>query len=140
MNALIYLDTNIYIDFFEDRTDRLRPLGEFAFGLIKKSLDCHYKIITSNVLIDELMHNGYEKEIIELTSKLKIAKKLINVEFKEGDNMILHTLIKERKTPFNDTKHAILAQRAGAKFFVTRNMKDFEELQDLITPVYPETL
>jgi predicted nucleic acid-binding protein len=40
MSELIYVDTNVLIDFFLNRKDALRPIGDFAFELFKKSIDC----------------------------------------------------------------------------------------------------
>ena len=55
-----YLDTNIYIDYFLNRIDKLRPLGDFAFNLIKKIVIGEYKLIISDLVILELEHNGFE--------------------------------------------------------------------------------
>ncbi len=38
----IYVDTNIYLDFFLNRKDKLRPLGDFAFELFKRTLAKSY--------------------------------------------------------------------------------------------------
>ena len=40
----IYFDTNIYLDFLENRNDRLRPLGELASQLFKRSINCEFFI------------------------------------------------------------------------------------------------
>ena len=42
METLIYPDTNFYIDYFEDRRDNIRPLGEFAFSVLKRA----FKLVT----------------------------------------------------------------------------------------------
>ena len=136
----IYIDTACYIDHFEGRIDNLRPLGEFAYNLIRKSIECEYKIIISNLVIDELEFNDYGKKIQELISDLKEADKLIFVEETSKDEEKARKIKNKRNTALNDTKHAVIANRAKAVFLVTRNMKDFEELQDLVTLKYPENL
>lgn len=139
-NELIYIDTNCYIDHFEGRVDKLRPLGEFAYNLIRKSIECEYKIIISNLVIDELEFNGYGDKIQELIRDLKALQKVITIEVTAEDEAKTLKIRKERNTAFNDTKHAVVANRAKAKFLVTRNTKDYEELQDLVELKYPENL
>lgn len=139
-NELIYPDTNFYIDYFENRVDRLRPLGEFAYNLLRKSMLCEYKIILSSLVIDELEFNGYGEKIKDLIKSLKDLDKIIFIKESEDDDRKARKLKKERNTSLNDTKHAILAQKSKALFLVTRNMNDFTELQDLIQLKYPENL
>jgi len=136
----VYIDTNVYIDYFLNRTDKLRPLGDFAFNLIKKIVIEEYKLIISDLVILELEHNGFEKQVKILLEKLKENNNLTFVTSIEEDNVKTNKIVKERKTSFNDTKHAIMANRAKADYFVTRNVKDFEDLNDIVYPIYPENL
>ncbi|MBD3304094.1 hypothetical protein GF343_03040 [Candidatus Woesearchaeota archaeon] len=57
-----------------------------------------------------------------------------------ADEKETRKIIKERKTSFNDTKHAVLARRAKADYLITRNVKDFNQLRDLINIALPENL
>jgi predicted nucleic acid-binding protein len=136
----MYPDTNFYIDYFENRIDRLRPLGEFAYNLLRKSMECEYRIIISSLVIDELEFNGYKEKIEELMNDLKELNKLVYVEESDEDNKKAHKLKREKHTSLNDTKHAVIANRVKAKYLVTRNMKDYGDLQDLVQLKYPENL
>ena len=136
----VYLDTNIYIDYFLNRIDKLRPLGDFAFNLIKKIIMGEYKLIISDLVIIELERNGFEKQVKVLLEKLKETNNLIFVISTKEDNLRTKNIVKNRKTSFNDTKHAIVASKTKADYFVTRNIKDFEDLNDLVYPIYPESL
>lgn len=49
-----YLDTSIWLDYFENRADKFRPLGEWALALLAKIRDRGNKIIVSDVVLDEL--------------------------------------------------------------------------------------
>ncbi len=140
MEKLIYLDTNIYLDYLENRTDKLRPLGEFAFQLIKRAIECEFKIIISSLIIDELEYNNYSKQIKNLINDLKELNKLIYTEETKDDEQKARNLKQKFKTSLNDTKHAVIAQRRGAKFLVTRNIKDYGELQNLVKIRFPENL
>jgi len=134
----IYIDTNVYIDHFQNRVDKLRPLGEFAFNSIRKSVECEYRIIISSVVLDELEYNGYAEDIKELTKNLKALNKITYTEESEED--IKRVRMFGLKSSINDAKHAVIAIRSKAKYLVTRNIKDFEMFQNLIKIRYPEEL
>ena len=136
----LYLDTNIYIDYFDGRVDNLRPLGEFAFNLLKRALDCEFQIIISSLVLDELEYNTYKENMLSLIKDLKEKDKLLIIEVNDGDVNNAKRIKKERKTSYNDTLHAVLANRIKANFLVTRNLKDFQEFFDLIKVVLPENL
>lgn len=50
MRKRYYLDTSIWRDYFENRTDRFRPLGEWAFLFIKKAVQNSDLILYSGCL------------------------------------------------------------------------------------------
>ena len=138
MSKLIYVDTNVYIDLFENRQDRFRPLGEIAAQLFQRGLDCEFNIILSPVIISEAQDNSYEKELQELIFSLRTANKIVDTEFSYNDKKYARELSNLRKTPFKDTCHAIIAARMKADFLVTRNIKDFENISDIITIISPD--
>lgn len=135
-NELIYLDTNIYMDYFLIREDRLRPLSDFAFELLRKTFECEYKIAISDWLLFELEKNNVPVEKInELLKDLKDLNKLVKVERKDED-----VTKAERYKNWKDALHAILAKKSGAVYLVTRNVEDFFDVQDLIEIKLPENL
>ncbi len=140
MADLLYIDTNIFMDHFDGRVDRLRPLGEFAFQLLKRSAECHFDIIISTLLLEELFYNLDENRVKELLSSFDTKGKILRAEISQSDMNKARRICHERKTPFNDTLHAVIANRMKATFFVTRNMKDFVALQDLVVLALPENL
>ena len=140
MSKKIYLDTNIYIDYFEGRVDNLRPLGEFAYELLRKTFSCEFFIVISTLVLKELTYNGYEEQIKILIEELKKKEKIQCIELTREDKEYGLSLIKNRKTPHNDTFHVVLAQKAKAEYVVTRNLKDFIEMFDLIEIALPENL
>ena len=75
MEQFIYIDTNVWIDFWEDRRDNIRPLGEFAFQLLKKAYECKYRIIVSGLVIDELDLFYSKETIIEIMKNLRASGK-----------------------------------------------------------------
>lgn len=133
MAELIYIDTNVWIDFFLDRKDKLRPLGDFAFELIQKSLSCKYFIVVSDWLIRELKFTDHLDSFKQLEKELVKHEKVVYVKSSFED----FSIAKEKKN-WHDALHEILALKSGADYLVTRNIKDFEG--NIIPVVFPENL
>jgi len=140
MARLIYIDTNIYLDYLENRTDKMRPLGEFAYEVFRRAFGCEFKIIVSEHLLDELEKFVTEQEIGFVLGKIKSAGKEVPLEVLESDIQKANALAAQRKVPWPDTLHAVLAIRGGAECIVTRNKKDFDPFSDLIEAVFPEEI
>ncbi len=140
MSLPIYIDTNVYIDHFMNRSDYLLPLGEFAFQLLKRALDCEFDIIMSSLVLEELFYNSYGERINALIAEFESKGKIIHVDASEEDRRTAREICKERRTDVNDTVHAVIARRVNAAYLVTRNLRDFEELIDLIPIRLPELL
>lgn len=140
MSQLIYLDTNIYLDYFENRNDYLRPLGEFAFNLLRKTINCEFDILISSLLNDEIRANGYQKQMQELISVLEVRHKVINVEISVKDKVNAAFLSKQHNKPFSDVLHYFIAKKNNAELFVTRNIKDFPTLDGYPEIVFPENI
>ena len=97
-----YLDTSIWLDYFENRQDRFRPLGEWALALLSQIRAKGDKIIVSDVVLNELIGRpaqeilGPFKECIEHVTttdeQLKECKKIhTRMKIPRGD--ILHAII-----------------------------------------------
>ena len=138
--SLIYIDTNIYLDYFEGRNDYLRPLGEFAFQTFQRTLSCEFTIIFSGLVLKELSNYMNEEDLYSLLNELKEKNKLIETKTTFQDKEKARQMIKQKRTDFNDTLHAIIAQRMNAKYLVTRNVKDYLELQEIVKIMMPESL
>ena len=67
-----YLDTSIWLDFFEARDEPKLPKGKLAHALIKKIIQERSKIVYSNLSFSELEYIGYSLyELDEMFSPLK---------------------------------------------------------------------
>ena len=138
MSRLIYIDTNVYLDLIENRTDRFRPLGEIAGQLIQRALDCEFTIIISSVVVDEIKYNGYYKDFLVLFNDLKDKNKIIYTEETYKDRVYADELKNLRRTPFKDTCHTVIAARMKAEVLITRNLKDFQNFLDIIEIISPD--
>ncbi len=135
MAEKLYLDTNIYLDYFENRHDNIRPLGFFAYNLIRRCIEGEVKLIMSDWVIEEFGKIGDAYKINDLIRTLKKHGSLLMVRTNSQD------LSKSRKYKNKpDTLHAILAIKTCADYFVTRNIKNFPNFQNSINIVLPENI
>ena len=93
--SLIYLDTNIYLDYWGDRRDKFRPLGEFAYTVLRRSVECEFMILTSDLVLNELRGLIEDAEIKEVFSNLKESNKLVIEKVGDSDVNMAKTLKKE---------------------------------------------
>lgn len=133
--TLIYIDTNVWLDYFYDRKDRLRPLGSFAFELLRKAVMCQYTVIISDWVIAEVEGQGCGEEMKKASKWLNESKKLLFVHVDE--DMRLRA---RKKSHWQDELHALLAEKANASFLVTRNIADFSSNRHSFEVVFPEKL
>jgi len=84
MPERFYLDSSIWRDYYENRKDKFRPLGEWALRLIKNIIENKNYILYSDFVIKELKI-GYNKEeinkIFEIVNKRNL---LIKVNISES--------------------------------------------------------
>jgi|SRR3989338_3159071 len=130
-----YLDTSIWIDYFEDRKDGTRPLGEFAFNFLRWCRNNNHQILYSDLVINELLGNFSEKEIKdfflpfkELSHKVKISKEQLS----EAEKLELN----KKSAHKSDILHAILA-RDNCAVVVARD-RHFDYLLDIVEVLKPE--
>lgn len=126
MSELIYIDSNVYLDYLLNRKDRLRPLSDFAFELLKKAVSCEYWILMSDTVLDEISAYTSKEDIEKLIGM--IQKKLKLVPREENDFIRAKQISPSNKI---DALHYVLAKKGGAKIIVTRNIQhfDFSDLQ-----------
>jgi len=137
MTQKYYLDTCIWRDYFENRSDNLRPLGDWAHTLIKKIRLESGLIIYSDLVEEELFTEFDEaevKKIISIVPEENIIR--INSSKKQFDEAL--SLKKRQGVPVKDALHAILARDNGA-IFVTRD-KHLNVLADKFKINKPEEL
>jgi hypothetical protein len=132
-----YFDTCIWRDYLENRSDNLRPLGEWALGLIKKIIEEDSTIIFSDFTEDELLKKWTKGELKDELSfipeqtflRIKVSQKQIEESFKLSRQLKIHP---------EDVFHAIVARDDDA-ILVTRD-KHFIELTNVVIVRKPEDL
>ena len=133
-----YLDSSIWRDYYENRSDKFRPLGEWALKLINNILENKEYIIISDFVVEELKIDYSEEginNILEIADKRDLLLKadISKLQVKEAS-----ILCKQRGVAFGDALHAILARDNNA-VMITRD-KHFEELRDIVDIKKPEEL
>ncbi|MBD3304397.1 PIN domain-containing protein [Candidatus Woesearchaeota archaeon] len=129
-----YLDTAIWIDMHENRSDKFRPLGEWAFVLLRKIRKEKHTVVYSDILIDELLRKYTDTDdIFRIASESMEKTSTKKEQAKEAARLCKHL-----KIPFADCLHAILARDSGA-VMVTRD-RHFEQLQFIVKSRKPEEL
>lgn len=112
-----YLDTCIWRDYFENRSDRFRPLGEWALRLINKIIEENSLILFSELVVEEL-REAYTREQVNEIFSIMPRKCFLFVDFKVEYIIELNRL--KGKFPTKDAKHLILAVKNNA-ILVTRD-------------------
>lgn len=131
-----YLDTSIWMDYYEERKDSSKDIGEFAFRLLCKLLASQSKIIVSTFLLKEL-ETAYSLDRIRGLAK-PFEKLMERVSPTELDIKEAKRISEQRKLPFGDVLHAILARNNNA-ILVSRD-KHFQLLEDVCEVVKPEQI
>jgi len=138
MSEKYYIDTLIWRDYYENRKDRFRPLGEWAFEFFKKAMMEDCLIFYSDFVEDELRKDYDVKKIKEIFTVIDKIQLLKRVEVQPVQLKEAAKISKERNVPFGDALHAIIARDVGATV-ITRD-HHFEDLQDIASSKKPEDL
>ena len=138
MTEKYYIDACIWRDLHENREDKFRPLGEWAFELFRMIRETKSKALYSDLVIKELSISYDREKIKELFKVVEEDGFLEKVEIKKSQIQETIGLKREKRLPFNDLLHAILARDNNA-IMVTRD-KHFEEFEFIVTIRKPEDL
>ena len=127
-----YLDTAIWLDYFENREDRFRPLGEWALALLSKIRADEDKILVSDVVLDELRgQNAPVQEILrpfeECIERIEMNKE----QYEEGARISA-----QRGLPKGDVLHAIISRDCNG-ILISRD-NHFSLLTDINRAYKPE--
>lgn len=133
-----FVDTLVWRDYYENRNDRFRPLGEWALAFFKKVLEEENIIIYSDVVERELGEKYDAEAISDIFSVINKNCLLQKIEVQSNQVKEAAKLSKERHLPFGDAIHAVVA-RDNRAIMITRD-HHFEEMQDVVISKKPEDL
>lgn len=136
MQRRLYLDTCAWVDCFENRTDKFRPIGEWTFALLRMSIENDDALLISDFVEFELTRLYKEKELHRLLQPYRAFLTAVIVTSRQRNEAA--AVAKTREVPFGDALHAIIARDEQA-ILVTRD-RHFEKLQDIVKWRKPEEL
>lgn len=140
MTKKYYVDTCIWRDYYENRKNlKGKDIGEIASRMFIKILIGKELIVCSELVIRELRKDYDDLIINQIFSIFMRTNKLENVDIDNNDIIMAKNISRERKTSFPDTLHAVLSRKSFSEL-VTRNIKDFKNLNDITHIIRPEEL
>ncbi len=114
----VLVDSNIFLDYYFNRSDDLIPIGEFAFKFIQETINCKYLLLIIPSVLHELMYqldlneeqvfakvfNGLNKKrkielIFPLKEEINSARKLSQKENIPKTDYLLALISKRLKIP-----------------------------------------
>lgn len=135
MQRRFYLDTSIWLDFFENRDEPNLPKGTWAKALIKNAIANNNIIIVSEVVKNELLVQGYSRYELEYLF-LPLKKILHHVYSTQKQFGRAKDLAKKRDIPLFDALHALLARDHRALLITLDH--HFQQLADIVKPHHPQ--
>jgi predicted nucleic acid-binding protein len=132
-----YLDTSVWMDYYEDREGYNRePLGKYAWKLLSLIKGEGKVLVISDVLFRELEVNY---SIAKINGMLKFFEEILEKVFlTEEQNNESKIIAGKRNVPKGDVMHAILA-RDHKLILITRD-KHFQKLRDMCKCYKPEEI
>lgn len=104
-----YVDTCIWRDYWENRSDNLRPLGEFAVKFFNKIVENEDIIIISDLIIKE-MRIAYNDEVIYKIFSIIPEDLLDMIIFTKEQLLRAKQLLLVSGIPLNDALHIIMSK------------------------------
>ena len=138
MEKRFYLDTSIWRDYYENRSDSSKQLGRLALQFLLKIIKEDNLILYSDLVVQELMIKYSKEEIINILSIIYNLNLLVKISISKEQAKEAADLCKKRKIPFADVLHTVLA-RDNRAVMVTRD-RHFQRLIDIADIKKPEDL
>ncbi len=139
MAKKFYLDSCIWLDYFGDRKDGLRPLGEFAFQFLKKCENNNFSVLVSDTVVLELETILPKEQVKEIFSSFKRIIQKVNASAEEVSEARKEWNKRSKNIPFKDILHAIISKNNNA-VIISRDRHFLEDLSLIVEVQKPENL
>ncbi|MBU0979637.1 MAG: PIN domain-containing protein [Nanoarchaeota archaeon] len=127
-----YVDTNVFLDYFFDRKEPSKHLGEHAYQFFRLAMSGKIEVLISILVLKEL-EGKIDQSFINHMLETILFHKIIHITEKD---LIRARILKGKS--LSDTLHLVLALKGQADCLVTRNKKDFNEFSYLLRILFPE--
>ncbi len=136
----LYIDADVWLNFWQDEMLGLLPASHYAEELLKKANREGWTVVVSDLVKEEVFDKNvlpadFDARLLEL----RIGGLIEEVEVEEKDDVLAGRLRRERGLHLSDALHAALAIRTKSAI-VTRNIKHFKLVEDLVEVRKPEDL
>lgn len=138
MTERYYLDTSIYLDYYQNRTDSYRPLGDFAHRLLATIEERKDQLLISDFLLLELEKHCSKEQVKSIFEIISVKSCVLKVDISSQQRLEAREIAIKRNVAFGDALHAILARDNNATL-VSRD-KHFLLLLDVSNVKKPEDL
>jgi hypothetical protein len=131
-----YLDTSIWIDFYEDRKGyNDEPIGEYAWKLLSMIMSESHQIVLSNINLFELQKYFSAEDI---NGMFRQFENIIIKVFHTKEQFILAGKISaERNVPRGDVLHALISKDNSAIFIARdHHFRLLIDITEYYTPEY----
>jgi len=136
----LYLDADVWLNFWLDEMLGFIPASHYLEELLDKALKEKWTIVISEEVKKEIKRAGVSMDDLEeKLSDFRLENILEEVEVGERDAELARKIFRERGLHASDAIHAALAIKSKA-IFVTRNIKHFKVVQDILEIRKPEDL
>lgn len=122
---IVYCDTCIYIDNFEDRKGKWINWGDMARRLFNRVESGELKLVISDHLEEQIKILGHFNDYQALIQSMNQGN-IIKINVSNAEKMKAnHSAGIDRDCEYEDALHAELALKGCASVFITRNLEDF---------------
>jgi predicted nucleic acid-binding protein len=135
MQKKFYLDTCIWRDLLEDRKSGYSFLGESAFQFLKSCREHEFRILCSDLVINELNNYFSNEEIDSLLEPFLDLIEFVNYIKEEAieARLVVNNILGVHSA---DVLHAIIARDNNA-VIITRD-RHFDKLSEIVISLKPE--
>lgn len=137
MARRFYLDTSIWRDYFESRSDGIRPLGALAFQFLKECTAHRHSILVSDIVVHELRLYFPKEAVDEMFSSFEDSILRISASRAQHAEARKEWLERDKCLPLNDVLHAVIAKHNKA-VLIARDRHFFEMLSSIADVRLPE--
>lgn len=134
---IFYLDTAIWMDWFEDRIGyRGEPLGRFADDLLMVILSNEGRLAISEMVMEELERRYTNEEIMGMFFRFKgCLIKVVSSDAQRGESRLIS---RSRDIPYGDALHSVICR--DYRFILVSRDRNFLKVRDVCESCKPEEL
>ncbi|KXA94136.1 hypothetical protein AKJ37_07930 [candidate division MSBL1 archaeon SCGC-AAA259I09] len=136
----LYLDADVWLNLLQGEMLGFVPAFQRAKRLFAKIREEKWELVVSDLVEEEVCNQGPRVEDMRnKVSGLEEQNLVERASIKKTDRKKAGEIHKNKSLHFSDALHAAIALRKSS-ILVTRNMRHFSAVEDLLEVLEPETL